>query len=333
MTMPTGPTDRAWIDRQATLGPLYMQLWLSPWSAKRQLLQQYPDLADPHRRMFARVMVRKALDGKDPAAAAQFDELVMRDEPLLDRCAQALALAASTGVDLADAIARVFADPELAAQYGETPEATAAPAELETAGVLPPAVEVIITLAQHGQLDAAIERAQEHIAAQEAEHGHASLYAADAHILLAKVCTQERGHEALAQVAYDRGIAIRQARVGELHPLTLSSQFALLGWLAHVSPQEAIDTAAPLLEQLEDQFARTGELDHGLASCRALECLAMAHAFARDPAASLRAFAACLERLDANAVAWSATFDVASYRAQVADELAAVHEKYGQVTG
>jgi hypothetical protein len=330
MTMPTGPTDRAWIERQTVLGPLFLQLWLSPWTEKRRLLQQYPDLADPDRRMFARYMVRKVADG-NAAAAAQLDQLIVRDEPLLDRCAQALALAASTGVDLADAIARVFADADLAARYGESPEAPpSSPPELETDGVLPPAVEVIITLAQHGQLAAAIERAREHIATQEAEHGHASLHAADAHILLAKVCTQERGHEAIAQVAYDRGIAIRQARVGELHPLTLSSQFALLGWLAHAAPQEAIDTAAPLLEQLEEQFARTGEHDHGLASCRALECLAMAHAFARDPSASLRAFAACLERLDANATAWSATFDVASYRAQVADELAAVHEKYGR---
>src|SRR5580765_491217 len=95
--MLTQTREPGWMERQMELGPLLLQLMLSPWPAKRELLHRYPDLADPVRReMSRRVMLKAIPDGE---ARHQLTVLIVAHDELLDRCAEVLLASVVDGQD------------------------------------------------------------------------------------------------------------------------------------------------------------------------------------------------------------------------------------------
>jgi hypothetical protein len=107
----------------------------------------------------------------------------------------------------------------------------------------------------------------------------------------------------------------------------------MIDWLCQVNPAEAVEVAAPLAHELEEQFATTKSPVDGIASCRVHELLGMAQALAGDPAAGARTLGGAIARLDMHALGWKSTTDVPALHARIADALAAIRERFGPEIG
>lgn len=318
--------EPAWMQRQMELGPLLLQLLLSPWPAKRELLHRYPDLADPVRRELSRRVMLKAVP--EGEARDQLTALIIAHDTLLDRCAEVLRASLVAGQDLRVGIDSAFADPALAAAHGAQPLAGGTPAPSIADGALPPAVEAILVLAKHGELDEAIARAVEHCETQEREHGATSLHAAGAYKLLARLYLQAQRATDAAD-ALEHALALYRSAVGDAHPLTVGAVLALGDAMMSTQPREALAICSPIALAVEQRFAQTRAPDDGIAACRMLHMLGMLGALCGDARGATRALTTSLERLDRHRDAWSASIDVAALRAEIADTLAAILERTG----
>lgn len=116
----------AWTARQYELGPIFLQLWRSPWPKKRELIAQSPDMTDRVRHLFAKLLAVKM--GKENVEASDDSHhrlLAMIDANaiLLDWCNAALADHEAVGGRAQAALDSVFGNARLQAlveQHGVT---------------------------------------------------------------------------------------------------------------------------------------------------------------------------------------------------------------------
>ncbi|MEO7733909.1 MAG: hypothetical protein ABIY55_23295 [Kofleriaceae bacterium] len=107
--------EPAWGARQFQLGPMFLRLWLVTWAEKRALIEQYPDLTDRTRHLFAKLLVVKA--GSAPATESQQQFLAMIDANaiLLDWCNAAMTDREAVGGRPLAALDSVFGNAQLRA--------------------------------------------------------------------------------------------------------------------------------------------------------------------------------------------------------------------------
>jgi hypothetical protein len=103
----------SWIARQAELGPIFMRLWLSPWPDKRVLIEQYPDLTDRTRHLFAKYLIVKSPNQADDDTHQRFLALIDANAILLDWCDAALGDAHAFGGHATAALDGVFGNAAL----------------------------------------------------------------------------------------------------------------------------------------------------------------------------------------------------------------------------
>jgi hypothetical protein len=110
------PTDPAWMQRQMKMGTAYLTLCLSPWDVKRSLVESEPDVVDPLRRNFAKLVMRRAASksGKNTEDNPLWSMLEANDV-LLDWCHACMADADQLGRPTKRALDTVFSNPELRA--------------------------------------------------------------------------------------------------------------------------------------------------------------------------------------------------------------------------
>ena len=104
----------AWMARTYELGPTLMQLWVSPWDAKRALIASTPDLLDVSRSQFTKLVVLKSL-ADDPEGHDAFAITIDAHELLLQWCKAAVTDAEETGIDTTLALDAVFSNGPLRA--------------------------------------------------------------------------------------------------------------------------------------------------------------------------------------------------------------------------
>jgi hypothetical protein len=113
------PTDAAWLQHQMEIGTTYLTLCLAPWDMKRSLVESHPDIVDPVRRAFAKIVMRRAVKAGSDAAQTGADEhlwsLIDANDVLLDWCHAVMADAHELGSVTRRGLDSVFDNAELRA--------------------------------------------------------------------------------------------------------------------------------------------------------------------------------------------------------------------------